>query len=174
MPDNKSNVKNEKVEDKSQKDTVRKAVFSWSAPEFITYKRDINWYLKIVLFAVIIAGLLAWQEIWTGVALVIVAAILLILLSQSHPKVVKCALYYDGVVVDDKVFRFDQFKSFWIIPGELPKAKLQYTGKMAGQVTLPIKEVDPEQVRLFLSKHLAEESDKGEDLTDTINRLIKF
>jgi hypothetical protein len=41
-------------------------------------------------------------------------------------------------------------------------------------VEMPVEEENVEQIKLFLSKHLPEEEERGEDITDTINRWIKF
>ena len=154
--------------------SAEKPVFSWQSPEFVRYQRKKRWYLGVIAVALILATILGYMGQWSGVAVVVVAATLFVTLSGANPKDIKCALYNDGVVVDGKVYSFAQFKSFWLSGGEMVKAKLQMTGRFAGQIVLPMVDIDFEQVRLFLSKHLPEEENKGEDITDTINHLLRF
>lgn len=153
---------------------VDKPVFSWQSPEFVKYKKDNKWLVYIIMSAIVLSVILGFMHIWSGVVLVVVAAIVFITLSEAHPKVVNCAVYAEGLVVDDKVYNYEQAKSFWMSMGDLPKAKFQIVGRFAGQITMPLGEEDPEQIRLFLSKHLPEEDDRGEDITDMINRILRF
>jgi len=150
-----------------------KPIFTWVAPEFIRYKKTAKWFVAVLLVGLVFGVIFAKQGQWSSVALVGTAVVVFTTLSGAKPKKITSALYQDGVVTDGKVFDFTQFKSFWLEAGELPKAKLQLLGRFAGQVTLPIFDIDPEQVRLFLSKHLPEEN-RGPDLIDEINRLMRF
>ena len=153
---------------------ANKPIFAWKSPDFIQYERSGRWYIIVGVVAIVLAGLLAWQELWTGVALVIVAAIIFIISSRIKPREVICAVYTEGVVVGDKAYEYGEFKSFWISIGELPKLKLQRTGRIAGIVEMPLQNVDTNQIRLYISKHLPEEEEKGEDLVDYINRILRF
>jgi len=66
-------------------------------------------------------------------------------------------------------------KSFWVIFGENRMVRLQPQGRLSASVNMPIsKNEDPEQVRLYLVKHLPEDENKGEDMADTLQRWIKF
>lgn len=153
---------------------VDKPVFAWQSPEFVRYKKDNKWLVYLIMIAIVLSVILGFMHIWSGVVLVIVAAIVFITLSETHPKNLSCAVYTEGLVIDDKVYNYEQIKSFWISFGDLPKAKFQLTGRLGAVITMPLGEEDPEQIRLYLSKHMPEEEDRGEDLTDTINRLLRF
>lgn len=150
-----------------------KPVFTWEAPEFVRYKKTAKWFLSVIVVGIVFGVIFALQGQWSGVALVGAAILVFTTLSGAKPKKITSSLYLEGIVTDGKVFGFNQFKSFWMEPGDLMKAKLQLLGRLAGQVSLPILEIDPEQVRLFLSKHLPEEH-RGPDLVDQINRLMRF
>ena len=151
-----------------------KPVFSWQSPEFIRYERDHRWTLAIIGVAVVLAVILGFQSQWSGVGVVVAAALIFIFLSGTKPKNVKCAVYPEGIVVDDKVYDFSQFKSFWLIIGDMTKIRLQLTGRFSGVVTMPMKDEDPEQIRLFIGKHLPESDEQREDATDLINRILRF
>ncbi len=151
-----------------------KPVFAWEAPEFIRYKKTKTWFLIMFLIGITLGTVFGLQHQWSSVAVVVVALIAFTTLSNAKPRKLKCALYQEGIVIEDKVYGFNQFKSFWMEPSDIPKAKLQLLGRFAGQVSLPIVGIDPEQVRLFLGKHLPEEGNKGPDLVDEINRIMRF
>lgn len=150
-----------------------KPIFSWEGPEFIKYKKTFAWFISIFAAALILGFIFARQQQWSSVALVACAFIVFTSLSNAKPKKISCALYQDGIVIDEKVFSFNQFKSFWLASGELPKIKLQLLGHFSGQVTMPLVGIDPNQVRLYLAKHLPEEN-KGPDVIDEINRILRF
>ena len=153
---------------------TEKPIFSWQSPEFVRYKKDKKWFIYMILVVIALAIIFSLLHQWSGVALVVVAALVFITLSGAHPKNVSCAVYSAGIVVDGKVYDFSQFKSFWMTYGDLPKIKMQLTGRIAGQITIPLGQEDPEQIRLFFEKHLPQEEDKGDDLNDTVNRLLRF
>lgn len=154
--------------------TLDKPVFSWQSPEFVRYKKDNKWLVYFISVALILSVVLGFMHIWSGVVLVVVAAIVFITLSEVHPKAISSAVYAEGLVIDGKIYNYEQIKSFWISYGDLPKVRFQLVGRFAGILTMPLGEEDPEQIRLFLAKHLPEEEDRGEDVTDIINRIIRF
>ena len=147
---------------------------SWESPDFVLHPRSAKSYVIIVGGALLISGFMYVQQIWTGLALVLFALVYIVFTGRQKPKNVTCALYDEGVVVDGKVYAYEEFKSFWTAYGDIPKIKLQLVGRFAGQVTTPVSEHDLTVVGQFLTEHLPEEEDKGEDLVDIINRLIKF
>ena len=151
-----------------------KPVFAWEAPEFVRYKKTKTWFLIMFLIGITLGLIFGFQHQWSSVAVVVVALFVFTTLSNAKPRKLKCALYQEGVVIEDKVHGFNKFKSFWMESSDIPKAKLQLLGRLAGQVSLPIVEIDPEQVRLFLGKHLPEEENRGPDLVDTINSIMRF
>lgn len=154
---------------------VNKPVFSWSAAEFSQYKKSTNWYLIIAFSAVILIIVFVWLQNYTAAGVVFAAGLALFAQANARPKKVRCEIYSDGVVIGDKAYAYGSLKSFWIIFGESQMVRLQPQGKFAASINVPIsKNEDPEQIRLYLAKHLPEDEDKGEDIADTIRRWLKF
>lgn len=163
----------EKVENKNQID-AEKPVFVWEAPEFASYVKTSNWFVLIVLIAIGLIVIFAWQKNWTAVGVVAAAALALIIQSRTKPKKLKCSVYRSGVVVDERVYPFETLKSFWLVYGEQPYIRIAQAKRFSSNVHLPIAEEDPEQIRLFLAKFLPEEEKNGEDFADTIQRWLRF
>ena len=163
----------EKVVNKNQIDT-EKPVFTWSAPEFASYSKSSNWFLLIVGAAIVLIAIFVWQKNWTAVGVVAAAALALIIQAKIKPKMLACSLYRSGVVIDERVYPFETLKAFWIVFGEHSYVRLAQAKRLSSNVNLPIAEEDPEQIRLFLAKFLPEEEQKGEDISDTIQRWLRF
>ena len=153
---------------------LERPILQWSSPDRTVYSKSPSWYLAVIFVAVLLAFILYKQQLWSGVILVLTAAIAIMTLSSSKSHEIKCSVYAQGVVADDKVYRYSDFKSFWITYVDLPKARFQLSGFGAGQVVMPLSSIDIDQVRLYLSKHLPEDDKKGEDLVDIVNKLLKF
>jgi len=154
---------------------LEKPVFSWSAAEFSQYKKSTNWYLVVGLAAVILMIIFLWMKNYTAAGVVLAASLALYAQANVKPKKIKCEIYPSGVVVGKKAHPYDELKSFWIIFGESRMVRLQPQGKFSASINMPIsKNEDPEQIGLYLAKHLPEDEEKGEDTADTIQRWLRF
>ncbi len=149
-------------------------VFSWKAKEFALYQKSAGWFAVIILAALVLAAYFVWVKSWTAAGVVAAGLFALFSTSGLLPKKIECAIYKSGVVIDGKAHRFTDLKSFWVVYGDHPEVRFQRPGFMAQSIHLPLAEEDPEQIRLFLIKFLPEDQNRGEDLTDTISRWIKF
>lgn len=151
-----------------------KPLFEWTAPDSAVQKRGNGFYSVIILVGLALMTILALQGIWTGAVLVAIATFMYTTLTQSKPKNIESAIFPQGIVVDERVSNFSELKSFWVSVAEVPKIKFQQNGRFSGQVTMPVLEKDINNVREILLAHLPEETDKGEELSDMINRWIRF
>jgi len=167
-------AKSENKTVQSQVNINEKAVFTWSAPEFVSYTKTSGWFLIISAVALVLIGFFVWQKNWTAVGVVVAASAALMLQARAKPKSLTCSLYRSGIVIDDRVYPFDTLKSFWIVFGEHPFVRFSQVRRISTHISLPIAEEDPEQIRLFLAKYLPEDENNGEDLADTIQRWLRF
>jgi Ca2+/Na+ antiporter len=151
-----------------------KPIFKWQSPDHEVYKKSVSWYIALIAITLFLSFALYLQHLYSGMVLLIIAAATFVFFSQTKPKDIKSAIFQEGIVVDEKVFKFSEFKSFWITYVGIPKARLQLSGIVAGQVVMPLLNIDPEQVRVYLAKHLPEDEGRGEDLIDIVNRLLRF
>jgi len=165
----------EAKQNKTASQNSEKPVFSWSAAEFSQYKKSTNWYLVIGFSTVILILIFIWIKNYTAAGVVFAAGLALFAQANIRPKKVKCEIYPDGIVVKEKAYPYDSFKSFWVIFSESRMVRLQPQGRFSASINMPISQnEDPEQIRLYLAKHLPEDEDRGEDITDTIQRWMKF
>lgn len=166
------------VENKKAEVTISpsdKPVFYWQTTEFESHDKGSSWFVYLVVIGLAIAAIFLYMRLWMAAAVAVMAVFALWSQSRTRGKKRNYAIYNQGITIDSRVYTFDQFKSFWIFPyQEKIIVRFEQVRRFALPVEMPIGEENPEQVRLFLSKHLPEAEDRGEDITDTINRWIKF
>lgn len=152
-----------------------KPIFSWRTGEFAEQKKSGGWFFLIIIVAVALVALFIYLANWTAAGVVAAGAFALIMLSNTRAKTVSYAIYQNGIVVNDRAYPYDKMKSFWLVPGQVVVIRFEPESRFAAHINVPISaDEDPEQVRLYLMKHLPEEEDRGEDITDRINRWMKF
>jgi len=163
----------EEVEMKKEKEKFTdKPVYTWKSTDFASQERKMPWYILVTVTALVLTVLLYLQSMWSGIIFVLVAYLYLIL-TGLKPKMIECAVYEKGVVVDGRVVYFEEIKEFWLVEGLVSKFYFSLHGKISGQVVMPAKNAEVDKIREFLKNHLPEEN-HGEDLIEKINRWIKF
>lgn len=173
MAEEKTEVKKQKV--KEEITPTDKPVFFWQAVEFESHQKGKGWSAYIILIAIVIIAVFIWMKQWLGIGVTAAAVIALYSYAYRSGKKKNYAIYDQGVTIDNKVFTFDQFKSFWIfLYQDRPVIRFEQLKRLSLPVEMPVGDENPEQIRLFLAKHLPEQEEKGEDITDVINRWIKF
>jgi len=152
-----------------------KPVFFWQATEFESHKKPSGWLAYLILTATALVAVFIYLKLWLAAGVVVAACFALISQSRTSGKKKSYAIYDQGVIIESKIYTFDQFKSFWIfLHQDRPTIRLEQLKRFALPVEMPVADENPEQVRLFLAKHLPEAEERGEDIADKINRWIKF
>ena len=152
-----------------------KPKFFWQAIEFESEKKSSAWFTYLILIAIVLVAAFIYLKLWLAAAVVVAALFALWSQARTSGKNRSYAIYDQGVTIDNKVYTFDQFKSFWIFPHqERIVVRFDQLRRLGLPVEMPIENENAEQVRLFLAKHLPEEEEKGEDVMDKVNRWIKF
>lgn len=151
-----------------------KPVFNWKTGESLSYKKGPLWFALIIAIAIILAVFFIWQDNWTAAGVIAAAAFALLSFARSEPKKINCSLYHSGFVIDEKAYRYTDLKSFWMVSGDRWSVRFLKPGRFSIHINMPIADEDPEQIRLFLSKYLPEETDRGEDISDILSRWFKL
>ncbi len=152
-----------------------KPVFFWQTTEFESHKKPKGWLFYVILAGLLLTAGFLWFKYWLAAGVVVAATLALISQSRTSGKKKSYAIYDQGITIDDRVYGFDQLKSFWIFDSQgRAIVRFEQLSRLALPIEMPIDLENPEQVRLFLSKHLPEAEDRGEDVADKINRWIKF
>ncbi len=150
-------------------------IVHWRGPEFEHYPRSKQWYTGalivlslIVLYAVVKGGILM------AIVFALIGVVGYILLSQPQ-KVIDFAVTYDGILVGDEIYDFDDIKSFWIFyePPHTRVISLHMRGHFRPYLHIPLHQVDPVDVHKALVDFIPEEKQE-QNLVDIMERLLRM
>lgn len=92
------------------------AQVTWSAQEYIHQEKGAMWF---VAFAVIIVAMIAvsifLMSSWLFAVLLAVIAVAVVVNSKRPPRELAYAITNDGLYIDNKLHKFEMFKSFGVI-----------------------------------------------------------
>ena len=153
-------------------DTV---LIRWEAPEYAHHERSLGWFIifGVVTLVLAVAAILIIKSI-TFAILVPVMAIALFIYTQHAPEVLRYTLSRKGLHINDKLFPYNQFKSFGIVEHNgmhsavlVPRKRFQlgqtvyFPTEVGEQLVdmlasrLPMKELEPDALdRLLARLHL--------------------
>ena len=150
-------------------------VVSWRGPEFEHYPKDKKWYTGALL---ILALIIFYAVIKGGIIMAITFALIglvgYLILSQSQ-KVIDFAVTYDGILVGDEIYDFDDIKSFWIFyePPHTRVISLHMNGYFRPYLHIPLHQVDPVDVHKALVEFIPEEKQE-QNIVDIMERLLRM
>jgi len=132
-------------------------IIEWNAPEHYYYKRSPDWYWSVGIVAITGAVLACiFGNVIFGI-LILAAALALSLHAASVPRTIRYQINDRGLVVDGTLYPFLNLHSFWIdhLHPE-PKILLKSQKFFMPFISIPIDEVNPENVRSVLLRYIAE------------------
>ncbi len=92
-----------------------KDIVSWEAEEYLQKDKNAGWYLGLILVTaalVVVSILLQW---WTFTALIVLSAIALAIYSVRPPRRLKYTLSSKGLTEGNKLYKYDEYKSFGVL-----------------------------------------------------------
>lgn len=153
-----------------------KAVFEWTAPDYIHYEKDSRWFMVAGL---IVAGLIVYGIIWGSaffsIAIGVLSAVYY-LQHQKPPRQVKIILSEMGFKRDDKFYPFSSLRSFWIVydPPEVTTLHFRSVKNINTEIVIQLENEDPAPIREFLTRQLPEEEGKGESFMNMLVRMFRL
>jgi len=145
----------------------------WRGPDFEHYPRSKKWYTGIS----IIVALIIFYAVWTdSIIMAIVFALIWLVgyLQLSRPQtVIDFAVTYEGILVGDEMYDFDEIKSFWIFyePPHTRIISLHMKGYLRPYLHIPLHQIDPVIVHEKLVEFIPEEKQE-QNLVDVLERLL--
>jgi len=160
------------VPDDIQEQDSTDAPVTWVAYEYIHQEKGAMWF---VIFAVIIAALLAvsvfLMKSWSFAALLAVIAVVVVLYSRRPPRELTYSLGDEGLLVDQKLHKFSDFKSFGVVrDGQEFSVMLIPTQRFQPGVTVYFPEEAGEAIVDMLGARLPMKDLK----LDAVDRLVRL
>lgn len=146
------------------------ALLRWEGTEYVHSSRSAKWYIifGIVTVAAVVAAIMLLKSITFAILIPVMVVALLVYVRRA-PDVLQYTLSRKGIHVNDKLFTFDQFKSFGVV---------SYNGSHSVVLT-PRKRFQigqtlyfPEEIGEQLVDMLAERLPMKEVAPDAIDRLL--
>lgn len=150
---------------------------SWHFPEFQRHERGAAWY--IIFF--VIAGLLITYCLVTFnllfLVIILISGSLVLFTNRHQPNQLAATLWEDGITINDKLYRYDDLSSFWIIyrPPEIKYLYFKFKSSLRPDLVIPLENANPVSVRQTLLRYLTEDTKKeDESVAEAITRTYKL
>ncbi len=146
------------------------ALLRWEGTEYVHSSRSVKWYIifGIATVVAVVAAIMVLKSITFAILIPVMVVALLVYVRRA-PDVLQYILSRKGIHVNDKLFNFDQFKSFGVV---------SYNGSHS-VVLVPRKRFQigqtlyfPEEIGEQLVDMLAERLPMKEVAPDAIDRLL--
>lgn len=147
----------------------------WQAPEYEFRKKTADWFwvAGIITIAFIFSSVVLKNILFA--VLVVIGSFSLMLYAARKPKIVSFSVGPKGIQIAERIYYYDDLKSFWINynPPQTKELIIESKKTFMPHITIMLGDADPVKARDFLLKFLPEQKNE-ESLITTISRLIGF
>ena len=144
---------------------------SWEAEEYVEQKRNAWWFVGLILVTAALSALGVFLQMWTFIAVVVLAAVTILIRALMPPRKIKYSLDSKGLTEGGQKHLFADIRAFWILKeGDHYSAVLIPRKKIGIQIKVYFPETNGEAIVDILGAHLPME----EVRLDFIDKLIKF
>jgi len=151
--------------------TADEIIVNWEAQEYVTRDKNTGWYVGLIVVGLGFSGLAVWLQQWTFLALIVVSVMAIIVYSSRPPRMLHYSLSNKGLSEGNKLYDFEQFKSFGVLRDDkrfsiilMPKKRF------AARVTVYFPEAQGEQIVDMFGARLPMEEVK----MDLLDKLVRF
>lgn len=147
----------------------------WRAPEYEFRKKSTDWFWSFgIIAAAFIFSSIVFKNILFAV-LILLGSFSLVLYAVRKPMIISFVLMPKGIKIGNKIYDYENLKSFWINYDSPQKKELLIESKKTFMpiIRVLLDDTDPEKIRNYLLKFLKEEKIE-ESLITTIARLLGF
>ncbi|HUO50419.1 MAG TPA: hypothetical protein VMU25_02550 [Candidatus Paceibacterota bacterium] len=137
----------------------RHIAFRWSAYEHEFIERDSDWFwaLGIIAISGAIISVLFHDVLFALV--ILFAALAFGILATTAPQLATFEVSERGIRINGKLHRYHEIISFWVEDEHhegRPLLLIDTVKFMAPNFVIPIENIDPHRLRMFLKKHVRE------------------
>ena len=152
-------------------------LFVWEAPAWEHKERHPHWYLWMSLIALLFAAYAVFTGNFLFAFIIFLIAIILVLAGNEGPHTMLVQIGLNGVVVDGRLYLYDQLHEFAVIyhPPETKVLYLEPKSYVKPRIRVSLADQDPVSIRDHLRQFLQEDLDlRDEHLSDIFGRLLKI
>jgi hypothetical protein len=146
-------------------------IINWEAKEYLERDRNVGWFVGLIVVGLVLVGVAVWLQVWTFAALVVVSVVALMVYAKRPPRVLHYSLSAKGLSEGNKLYSFDQFKSFGVSnEGAHFSVVLTPKKRFLPQVRVYFPEVQGEEIVDVFGGRLPMESVKP----DFLDKAVRF
>jgi hypothetical protein len=90
-------------------------IINWDAKEYIPREKNAGWYVGLVIVSLVLIALSILFGWWTFAIIVVLSAVVLVLYSVRPPRVLHYSLSSNGLSEGEKVYAYEEYKSFGVL-----------------------------------------------------------
>lgn len=149
--------------------------FKWEAPEFDKKEKSKSWFIIPAIITIVLGLLALFSENILFLIVIVMAFFVFYIYANKDPRIIKFKLNEKGIEIENKLYDFDELRSFWIFynPPEQKELSFRSRKTLLPYIHIPITDEDPIEIRKFLLKFIPEKRHK-ESLIDIWMRRIGF
>lgn len=166
---------NKETVEPSHRETAQASeLLHWSADEFPYWPKSKEWFVAVGILSCALIGV---SILTKNFLLGVMAPLVFFLLSvygAKRPRKLTCIITTAGVIIGNRIWKFEELQSFWIFYEPLHKEiSIENKALLLPRLSLPLGELDPNTARGILIKFLPEK-EHHEPITDIWMRRLRF
>ncbi|MEK7560073.1 MAG: DUF5673 domain-containing protein [Patescibacteria group bacterium] len=147
-------------------------LLEWETPEFKEYKKGVDWYWYLALFAVLLLIFAALERSFLFGAFVVIGWFTIMLHSARVPKIIKISISEKGILVEQNLYSWENIKSFWIFK-QKKEISLELKKTLMPYLKIFLEETDSKTAREILLNFIPEK-EQNESFIDNLADLLRF
>lgn len=153
------------------------ALMSWESWEYPPVERSRRWYVIASMFgiALLLYALLSANFVFA--VIILMFAVIQLMKDLRKPARMEIHITTGGIVFGNDFYPYENIRDFSIVyyPPDVKTLYIAFNGVMSPTLTVPLEDVDPNEVRQSLLPYAFENLNRDREyLTDLISRLYKL
>ncbi len=149
----------------------------WQIPEYTKQSRGRLWYIVAAVIFLTLIGYGVLTNNFLFALLMLLFAAIIFMHSTREPMYLQVGVSDKGIILNEKIFTYDQLQNFWIIDNP-PLTKdlfIKFNRSIRPTLSVHLSEQDAEEMRITLGKFLIEDTEKkDEPLSDLLWKILKL
>ncbi len=164
-------------EDSIKEEDHGQILFNWKFPEYTQRERGLLWYIVVGLIFIFVFIYSFLSGNFLFIVFLILFGLIIFLHFKRVPMEVDLKIFEDGLMLGLNFYEWQEIKSFRLVykPPEIKRVYFDFKSVLAPEISAPLEEEDPIEIRKILKNYLEEDLDRPEEtLIDRLNRWLKI
>ncbi len=132
-------------------------IIEWQAPDHDLPNKPVDWYISVVVVGISISVASLFLHNLLFAIFCLLSTISIIIHMAKKPEIIDFSLTTQGVWIRHDFFPYSKLHSFWINHAKNKDEIILHSDRnVLPHLIVPIKDVDPEYVRVELKRHIPE------------------